>query len=309
MYTVRVDAAKSHDVPCLLPPISADLREPTARGFAAQLPWVFCVSEVPVVSREHEDAIGLNASLTGPQKAVLTKFARHASKDGTSIYPRLDDVVSWTGFNRRTVFRVIDFAQGAGILVQVGHRGRTPEFVMSLDALREFGDTQSLSSVTESHPVNDRESPASDTQSPAGDRESPVSRARKAQGVPISKPPAEKTARGREGAREEPSTEWEQVLAQDKRWKRLTSAEIEQVETTFGMVDLKVAAMQCRQWLKDTAKGRAKKNLHRTWLNWLGKAKQDAERDSKPSQNGRSQRSAPNDQQAFEEALADGRGW
>ncbi len=132
------------------------------------------------------EAVWENPHFTGVETAILVRLAKHANKQGGSIHPGVESLSVTTGFNRRSVLRVISDAKSRGILIQIGHHGRHPIYTMLKDAVISFsGDTQSLLEVTESHPTDkgqvtqshfmgDTQSRSSDTQSPSIERARPA---------------------------------------------------------------------------------------------------------------------------------------
>ena len=90
------------------------------------------------MSYEHVNAIGLNLHLTAPEKSVLTKLALNANKDGGSIYPSIDELVSWTSLAKRTVYNVLKDAVIAGLLTREGTHGRQTLYRMHIEAIKSF---------------------------------------------------------------------------------------------------------------------------------------------------------------------------
>lgn len=63
---------------------------------------------------------------------------------------------------------------------------------------------------------------------------------------------------------------WWQTLSQDKRWKpEIDWGFIRDIDSRFGNLDLMLEARKCYQWAQDSKTGKRRKDLRRTWLNWL----------------------------------------
>jgi hypothetical protein len=90
------------------------------------------------VSRVCMEAIGFNPSFSPSENAVLQKLAWHAKKDGSSIFPKAVDIVTWTGLSRAMVFRVLDGAEREGLIAKVGKRGRITEYRMDTAAIQAY---------------------------------------------------------------------------------------------------------------------------------------------------------------------------
>ena len=141
------------------------------------------------LSIELMEAVWDNPHFTGVQTAVLVRLAKHANKQGGSIHPGIESLSDSTGFNRRSILRVIATATKEGILTQTGHHGRHPLYSMHQAKIESFtatpnSDTESPLDVTESHPTEIAQVTEShfysDTQSRSSDTQSPdIERARK----------------------------------------------------------------------------------------------------------------------------------
>lgn len=69
---------------------------------------------------------------------------------------------------------------------------------------------------------------------------------------------------------------WLEILQQDKRWVGIADQDLADIEASYGHLDLTMEAHQCVRWLASSPKGKRRKDIVATWLNWLKRASRDA---------------------------------
>ena len=70
---------------------------------------------------------------------------------------------------------------------------------------------------------------------------------------------------------------WWNTLGKDASWGLEVDEDfIRDIDSFFGHLDLGFQARKMVQWLKDTVKGKKRKDIRRTWLNWCEKADREA---------------------------------
>lgn len=228
---------------------------------------------------------------------------------------KTQEIADWAGIDQRSVFRILKNLEGYGCLRRA-RSGRKVEYALDLETIRAHGskgdtpspiaapNTDAGSSITAANP--DRESPfeggpekspKDDTVSvmgSKGDTRSPIA------GSPPQTPtltpqssiqerlldPEIREEVGREESEKRGErARWLEIMEQDSRWpaEKNLNGTVAHIEEAFRGVDLVVEATKAHNWLKTTAKGRAKKNLPVFFLNWLAKAKKDLQWNKRPA--------------------------
>jgi len=73
---------------------------------------------------------------------------------------------------------------------------------------------------------------------------------------------------------------WWDTLSGDKRWGAVIDwGFIRDIDSFYGTIDLPIEARKCLQWATDSTSGKRRKDLRRTWLNWLDKMMKDGKGD------------------------------
>lgn len=104
-----------------------------------------------------------------------------------------------------------------------------------------------------------------------------------ASGVPLH-------TRNQEEPIEEPNLlkpqEWVEILASDPRWAAPKNGYIEQIESEYGStINLALEAQACLEWMQNNPKGKKRKRIMPTWINWLKSNKKDLSNSSQHNGN------------------------
>ena len=68
---------------------------------------------------------------------------------------------------------------------------------------------------------------------------------------------------------------WIEILESDPRWRTPRNGYIEDIEASYGMLDLTMEAQACVHWLQ--TKGKQRKTIVNTWNTWLKNSARDKE--------------------------------
>lgn len=203
---------------------------------------------------------------------VLLALADFAHDDGGGAYPSMDTLARKARLEVRHTQAVVKRLEGMGYIrvdyAEGPHNVNVYTVLMTLPLNTEMHPAKNAGGAGHDSPgvhSNEKEGAMEDTPPPQSSASDPSSE------PSLSKPP------------EEPSLNvtlptWWITLSKDKRWGSEVDRDfIRDIDSFFGHLELAMEARKCFQWLKDTVKGRSRKDIRRTWLNWAEKAAKDVE--------------------------------